>query len=97
MRNAAWSRFDAASNTLTLVLHVQPGARTTEVAGRHGDALKIRLQAAPVEGQANLALVGYLAQAFGVPRRQVSIRRGEASRHKEIAIVAPTRRPDLGW
>lgn len=97
MSNAPWCRFDAASGNLTLVLHVQPGAKTTGVSGRHGDALKLRLAAPPVEGQANQALLAFLAEAFGVPRRQVELRRGASSRHKEVLIAAPQRRPDLDW
>lgn len=97
MSSAPWCRFDAGSDTLTLVLHVQPGAKTTGVAGRHGDALKLRLAAPPVEGQANQALLAFLAEAFGVPRRQVQLRRGANSRHKEVLIEAPRLRPDLGW
>ncbi len=97
MSSAPWCRFDAGRDTLTLVLHVQPGAKTTGVAGRHGEALKLRLAAPPVEGQANQALLAFLADAFGVPRRQVQLRRGASSRHKEVLIEAPRLRPDLGW
>lgn len=97
MSSVPWSRFDPATDTLTLILHVQPGARSTGVAGRHGDSLKVRLAAPPVEGQANIALLAFLAEAFGVSRRDVCLRRGEISRHKEILIRGPRRRPDLDW
>lgn len=97
MSSAPWRRFDAASAELTLELHVQPGARKTEVAGTHGDALKIRLAAPPVEGKANAALLAFLAEAFGVPLRQVALRRGEASRKKLVVVSAPAKRPDLDW
>lgn len=76
-----------------LTLHVQPGAKRTEVAGLHGAALKLRLAAPPVEGKANAALRAYLADAFGVPLRHVTIVRGEASREKVVRIEAPGRRP----
>jgi len=90
-------RQQAADGTLTLALHVQPGARRTEVAGLHGDALKIRLSAPPVDGRANAALLRFLADAFGVPQRAVTLVRGETARDKVVRIAAPRLRPDLGW
>jgi uncharacterized protein (TIGR00251 family) len=51
----AWFRIH--NEVLTLTLHVQPGAKRTEVVGLHGDALKIKLAAPPVEGKANEALL----------------------------------------
>ncbi len=80
----SWHRCEG--ETLTLTLHVQPGAKKTEVAGLHGDALKIRLSAPPVEGQANAALLSWLADFFGVPKRQVILKHGETSRRKVVAI-----------
>ena len=80
-----------------LTLHVQPGARRTEVAGLHGTALKLRLAAPAVEGKANAALRAFLAEAFGVPLRSVVLARGETSRDKVVRIAAPTRRPDRSW
>jgi uncharacterized protein (TIGR00251 family) len=82
---------------LVLALHVQPGAARTEVAGLHGDAIKLRLAARAVDGQANAALRAFLADAFGVPPRNVALVRGEASREKVVRIEAPTRRPDRDW
>jgi len=72
--------------TLILNLHVQPGAKRTEVAGLHGDALKIRLSAPPVEGAANAELMAFIARAFSVPLRQVTLKRGAKSRRKVIEI-----------
>jgi uncharacterized protein (TIGR00251 family) len=91
----AWLRDDG--DALVLSLHVQPGAAHTSVGGEHGDALKLRLAAAPVEGKANAELVRWLAQAFGVPRRNVQLLRGETSRAKVVRIVAPSLRPDRRW
>jgi uncharacterized protein (TIGR00251 family) len=59
-----------------LALHVQPGAKTSAAAGRHGDALKIRIAAQPMEGKANAALIAFIAAKLGVPKRQVSVERG---------------------
>ncbi|MFZ1692180.1 MAG: DUF167 domain-containing protein [Flavobacteriales bacterium] len=82
---------------ITLRVHVQPGAKRTEVAGTHGDALKIRLAAPPVDGQANEALLSYLADQFGVPKRQVELVSGHTSRSKRVVVHGPKRRPDGGW
>ncbi|MEO8488102.1 MAG: DUF167 domain-containing protein [Betaproteobacteria bacterium] len=79
---------------MTISVHVQPGARRTEAAGAHGDAPRIRLAAPPVDGKANAELIRFLADAFGVPLRNVSIARGETSRDKVVRVVAPTIRPD---
>jgi uncharacterized protein len=90
-----WLREDGAS--LVLTLHVQPGAKRTELAGTHADALKIRLAAPPVDGKANAELLRFLADAFGVPLRNVTLLRGESSRAKVVKVEAPARRPDAGW
>ena len=96
MADAPWRREegDGAAHALVLTLHVQPGAKRTEVAGVHGDALKIRLAAPPVEGKANAELLRFLADAFGVPQRAVTLVRGETSRQKTVRIEAPRLRPD---
>jgi uncharacterized protein (TIGR00251 family) len=67
------------------------------VDGEHGDALKLKLAAAPVEGKANAELLRWLARAFGVPRRNVQLLRGETARAKVVRIVAPALRPDRDW
>ena len=90
-----WRREDG--DALVLSLHVQPGAAHTAVSGTHGGALKIRLAAPPVEGKANAALLRYLADAFAVPVRQVTLVRGETSRQKSVRIDAPRARPDREW
>ena len=73
--------------TATLVVHVVPRARTTAVSGRHGDALKIRLAAPPVNGAANDELVRFLAEQLGVPRNAVTIAAGHTSRRKTVKIT----------
>lgn len=80
-----WSR--EADGTLLLRLHVQPGAKRTGWAGLHGEAIKVRLAAPPVEGQANEALLRFLADAFAVPLRQVSLRSGAGARQKWVAVA----------
>ena len=76
---------------------MQPGASRTEVAGVHGDCLKIRLAARAVDGEANACLIEFLADALGVAKRAVSIDAGLASRRKRIAVRSPTRGPDVLW
>ncbi len=95
MSDEPWRREDGAG--LVLTLHVQPGAARTEVAGRHGDALKVRVASPPVDGKANAALLSFLAGAFDVPLRAVALLRGETSRRKVVRIESPRRRPDREW
>jgi len=92
-----WAHFDTASGILTLRVHVQPGAKQTQVAGIHGDRLKIRLSAPPVEGRANAALREFVAAAFAVPQRSVELASGESGRKKTLRISGPRLRPDLEW
>lgn len=75
------------NDIVTVNIYVQPGAKHTEVAGFHGDAIKIRLASPPIDGRANDALLKYVAQLFDVPLRQVELQRGNKSRHKKVAIV----------
>jgi uncharacterized protein len=89
-----WYRLDQTGQRLTLTLHVQPGARVTAVAGLHGDALKIKVAAPPVEGQANAALTAFLSKAFGVPLRQVTVKLGTQGRHKVVEIERPNNPPE---
>ena len=61
-------------------------ARETAVAGRHGDALKIRLAAPPVDGAANTELVRFLAERLNVPRGAITIAAGHTGRRKTVRI-----------
>lgn len=69
-----------------LNIHVQPRASRTEVVGRHGDAIKIRIAAPPTDGSANEELVRFLAKTLGVKRSAVSIVGGKTGRRKRVAI-----------
>lgn len=80
-----WLR--ASRDGVVLSLHIQPGAKTTEVVGQHGEALKLRLAAPPVDGKANDALIAFLAQKLGVPKASVSLVSGQSSRVKRVAII----------
>lgn len=87
-----WYRW--AGTDLELLVYVQPGARSDEVAGLHADRLKIRIAAPPVDGRANRHLQAYLADQFGVGTGQVEVLSGAASRAKKIWIQTPKTNPD---
>ena len=70
----------------TISLHVVPRARATAVAGKHGDAVRIRIAAPPVNGAANAELVRYLAARLGVATRQITIVAGAGGRRKTVAV-----------
>lgn len=67
---------------IELTCHVQPGARSSGFAGRHGDAIKLRIAAVAVDGKANLSCQEFLAEAFGVAKSEVVLLQGAVSRHK---------------
>jgi uncharacterized protein (TIGR00251 family) len=85
--NSGWIRYDAASRRISLTLHVQPGAKRSEIAGRHGDALKIRIAAPAVDNKANAALIAYLSETLEVPKSAIVIRHGATGRGKVIEIA----------
>lgn len=84
-----WCRA-AADGRLTLTLHIQPGAKKTELAGLHGDALKIRLAAPPVDGKANEALLRFVAETLAVPKAAVCLKSGQTSRRKVLEVSGCT-------
>ena len=86
---AAGALIIAKDGAAHLSVHVQPGAKTTEWVGMHGDRLKLRLQAPPVDGKANKELVAWAAAHFDVPRAAVTIVRGQTSRRKTLRIELP--------
>lgn len=76
----------ARGTSLRFRVHVQPRASRSEIVGLHGDALRIRLAAPPVDGAANEALVAFLADALGIPRSAVRIVSGATSRGKIVEV-----------
>ncbi len=80
-------------DSLFLAIRVQPRASRDEIVGPHGDSLKVRITAPPVDGRANAHLIKYLAKAFGVPRARVTLLAGESGRDKRLRIDAPGRLP----
>ena len=69
-----------------LLVHVQPRAKRTEIVGWHGDALKIRVAAPPVDDAANQELVRFIAERLNVPRARVRIASGATGRRKRMVI-----------
>jgi hypothetical protein len=82
---AAWLREEAGAAILEVL--VQPRASRTRVVGEHDGRLKLQLAAPPVDGEANAALVEFLAGALGVRKAGISILRGEAGRRKTVRVA----------
>ncbi len=72
--------------TQTIAIHVVPNAPKSVVVGRHGDAIKLKLQAPAIEGRANEELLRFVAVTLGISRAAVRLRRGEKSREKVVEV-----------
>ena len=90
--------FRFAADGVTLAVRAQPGAKKTAINGIYGEGdeaqLKIAVHAPPIEGRANEALLKFIAEAFGVPLRQVELKQGGQSRHKVVAITGSKVEPE---
>ncbi len=71
-----------------LFVHVQPNAKKNQILGELNGVLKIRLNAPPVEGKANVALLRFLSEIFKLPRSSFHLLSGETARQKRIKIQA---------
>jgi uncharacterized protein (TIGR00251 family) len=78
---------DATATGVRLRLHIQPRASATELVGRHGDALKLRVAAPPADGAANEAVVRWLAARLGVARSAVTLTAGATGRIKTVSVA----------
>jgi uncharacterized protein (TIGR00251 family) len=80
----------AGKDGVTLAVRAQPGAKRTAIVGVYGEGaaaqLKIAVQAPPVEGRANSALIEFLAEKFGVAKSHVELVSGELSRSKVFLV-----------
>lgn len=85
----SWYRLDPHRNILCINVYVQPNARLTEVAGKHGEALKVRVAAPPQDDRANQLLIDFLGKSLGLPGSRIRISRGGRSRNKMIEVTAP--------
>ncbi len=74
---------------------VQPKSSRNLIVGRHGEALKVKLKAPPVEGAANRMLVQFVAKALNVPKSAVEIVAGQTSRVKQLLVHYPVAPPSL--
>ncbi len=79
--------FEVVGDHPVLRVHVQPGAGRAGVAGRHGDALKVRVSAPPVDGKANQAAAALLAEVLGLRAGQVVLVSGASSRSKRFRLT----------
>ena len=70
----------------TLPIHLQPGSKNNEIVGDRGGVLWVRVKALPVHDKANEALVELMAETLGVPKADLSLIRGHASRDKVLSI-----------
>jgi uncharacterized protein (TIGR00251 family) len=86
--NSPWIQSFASKtgHGVELWLHCQPGAKKTAWLGLHGDRLKVSLQAQASDGQANAALIVWIAKSLNTPRSSVEIVSGESSRMKKIRV-----------
>jgi len=84
----------ATKDGVTLAVRAQPGAKKTAIIGVYGEGesaqLKIAVQAPPIEGRANQALIAFLAIFFGIPKSAVSVVSGELSRSKVFLLSGIT-------
>ena len=80
-------RIDGRNGVVRFAVHVRPRASRSEIAGLHGEALKVRLAAPPVDGAANAALIELLAEVLGVSRQLVQIAAGQHSRNKVVEVA----------
>ncbi len=81
------SPLEATAQGVRLRLRIQPRASRSEVAGLHGELLRIRLAAPPVDGAANAELVRFLAELLDVSQRSVSITAGHGGRQKTVTVA----------
>ncbi|GIZ50983.1 DUF167 domain-containing protein [Noviherbaspirillum aridicola] len=79
----------AADGGLRIAVQLAPNARQNEICGVHDDALRIRLQAQPIEGRANEALLRFLADRLSVPKSAVTLLHGQTSKRKVVRVAAP--------
>ena len=83
-------RLQRTASGVRVAVRVQPRSSVSEITGVHGDALRVRLTAPPVDGAANEALVTLLSDHFRIPRRAITIVSGASSRTKIVELAGIT-------
>ncbi len=84
------SFFEQHDNCIILKVRIVPRASKDGIQGIMGDALKVRIQAPPVEGKANAYLIKFLSKHWKIPRASIEILSGKTGRNKRIRILYPT-------
>jgi uncharacterized protein (TIGR00251 family) len=85
----------AVPGGVRLAVHISANAKKTEVVGVLDEALKIKLQAQPIEGKANEALIRFLAGALGVSRSAVTLTHGQTNKRKLLEVASATLTPEM--
>lgn len=80
-------RISPTEEGICLEIQVQPRSSRNQIVGEQEGRLKIKLTAPPVEGEANQALINFLARELDLPKRSITLLKGESSRHKLVAIA----------
>jgi len=88
--NARFPFLEAGDGGVFIWLRIQPGSSREEICGLHGEALKVKVHARPVEGAANKALTAFLAKALGIKKTSMRIASGGKSRVKRVFVEGVT-------
>lgn len=78
---------ETGDGAVLLIVQAAPRAAKSEICGVHGDAIKIRVKAPPVDGKANQALREFIAELLGIPLRSVELVSGDTSKRKIFRIT----------
>ena len=93
MTNLLPTAFKRDGDATVIALHLQPGAKRSKVCGMYGDAVKLAIQAPPVDGKANAALCAFLAGRMKIPTNAVTLISGASGRDKRVRVDGVT--PEL--
>jgi len=77
-------------SAVVLAIHAVPRASKNKIDGEHGGALKVRLQAPPVDGKANETLIAFFAERLGIARNRITLVSGQTGRRKRLALTGIT-------
>ncbi len=89
MNDSDWIKFN--DNSIDIRIYVQPRSSKNEIAGIHGDAIKIKITSPPVDGAANSLLIKFLSKKLGVSKSSISLVSGDKSRKKVVNIEGLTK------
>ena len=71
---------------MKIKIYVQPNASRSQIVGLHADALKIKIKAPPVDGEANEEVIRFLSEFLKIPRKKISLKHGQTGRNKLVEI-----------